>query len=76
MEIKTINRVYDDNGKECKEGDIVLLQTNKMDEITQATIDSIMTSMVTFILDDRILGYVPLKVRAKDVKSITLYQAK
>ena len=76
MEIRTINRVYDDNGKECCEGDTVLIQTKTMDEITQATIDKIMTSIVTLIIDDKTMGYMPIRVRTQDVKSITLYQKK
>lgn len=76
MEIKTINRIYDDNGVECCEGDTVLIQTQTMDDIAQASIDQIMTNMAVFIIDDRALGYIPLKVRKQDVKYITLYARK
>ena len=76
MEIKTLHRIYDDNGKECCPGDIVLLQTKDMDDVMQATIDTIMTNMAVFILDDRAIGYVPIKARVKDIRSITLYSKK
>ena len=40
----------------------------------QATIENIMTNMATFIVDDRAIGYIPIKVRTSEVKEITLYQ--
>lgn len=76
MKIITVTRILDDNGKECRAGDQVLLQTKEMDEMVQATIDNIMTNMASFIVDDRSIGYVPIKVRASDIVSLTLYQKK
>lgn len=76
MKIITVTRILDDNGKECQAGDQVLLQTKEMDDIVQATIDNIMTNMASFIIDDRSIGYVPIKVRASDIMSLTLYQKK
>ena len=76
MKIKTIHRIYDDNGKECAVGDTVLLRTADMDEIIPATIENIMTSMATFIIDDRVLGYMPIKARASDIMELTLHQKK
>lgn len=74
MEIKTLHRIYDDRGVECCIGDIVLLQTKEMDDPMLATIENIMTNVATFLLDDRSVGYVPIKARPADVVSITLYQ--
>lgn len=74
MEIKTVHRIYDDKGQECCVGDTVLLRTQNMDELMQATIENIMTNMATFIVDDRAIGYIPIKVRTSEVKEITLYQ--
>ncbi len=76
MKIKTIHRIYDDNGKECSIGDTVLLRTSDMDEVIPATIENIMTSMATFIIDDRVLGYMPIKARASDIQELTLHQKK
>ena len=73
MEIKTLHRIYDDNGVECKIGDTVLIQTKNMDEVVLATVDKVMTNMATFIVDDRVIGYVPIKVRVSDVISIVRY---
>lgn len=73
MKIITVSRIIDDNGNECKVGDQVLLRTREMDDIVQAKIDTIMTSMATFIIDDRALGYMPIKTRASDIISLTKY---
>lgn len=76
MKIVNMNVIYDDNAMQCFEGDKVLLQTAEMDDIVPATIEKIMTNMVSFIIDDQIIGYIPKKVRVKDIISITLYQKK
>jgi hypothetical protein len=76
MKIKTIHRIYDDNGKECSIGDTVLLQTSDMEEVIPATIENIMTNMATFIIDDRVLGYMPIKARVSDIVTLTLHQKK
>lgn len=73
MQIITVSRILDDNEQECKPGDTVLLQTKDMDEMVQATIHSIMTNMATFIVDDKLMGYYPIKTRACDIISLTKY---
>lgn len=75
MKIITVNRIIDDNGKECKPGDQVFLKTTEMDEIVQATIDTIMTTMAVFTIDDSLMGYKPIRVRIKDIVSISLYHS-
>lgn len=76
MQIKTVHRIYDDNGEECKRGDVVLIRTKDMDEPCQATIDTIMTNLASFILDDPIYGVKPMKTRVTDVMSCTLNKRK
>lgn len=76
MEIKTITRIYDDRGNECDIGDTVLLQTKDMDDVAPATIQNIMTHMAVFLVDDKTLGFKPVKARIQDIESITLYKKK
>ena len=76
MKIKTIHRIYDDNGKECAVGATVLLRTAETEDLIPATIENIMTNMATFIIDDRVLGYMPIKARASDILELTLHQKK
>lgn len=77
MQIKTIQRIYDDNGVEVAEGDSVLVQTaDTTGQVVQATVASIMTSIVEFHIDDRALGFIKVKARPKDVISIELYAKK
>jgi len=77
MQIKTIQRIYDDNGVEVAEGDSVLVQTNDTEgQVVQATVASIMTSVVEFHVDDRALGFIKIKARPKDIVSIELYAKK
>lgn len=72
--IETIHIIRDDNNAECRVGDTVLLQTKNTNDVVQATIKDIMTNLVVFIIDDQIRGYVPIRTRASDITSITLYQ--
>lgn len=77
MQIKTIQRIYDDNGAEVAEGDSVLVQTNDTEgQVVQATVASIMTSIVELHVDDRALGFIKIKARPKDIVSIELYAKK
>ena len=73
MKIETVHRIYDDSGKECKVGDMVLLQTKDMDDMVQAQIEDIKTTMATFLVDDRAIGWMPIKVRCEDVVYISKY---
>ena len=74
MKIKTVQRIYDDNDEECRIGDMVLLKTKDMDDLVQATIENIMTNVAVFIIDDKALGYVPMKLRVNDIVSLTLHR--
>lgn len=76
MKIKLVNRVYDDDGNECKEGDLVLIQGNDLPEIVVATINKIESRNATFVIDDSVYGYMPKKYRVEDVISIKKYGAK
>lgn len=77
MQIKTIQRIYDDNGIEVAEGDSVLVQTNDTEgQVVQATVAAIMTSIVELHVDDRALGFIKIKARPKDIVSIELYAKK
>lgn len=75
MQIKTIQIILDDNGREVRSGDTVLVQTKQMEDPVQATVGEIMTTMVTFLIDDRSLGYGRLKVRAQDVQELTFIRS-
>lgn len=77
MTIKTLQRIYDDFGNEVAEGDTVLVQTTQTnDQVVQATVHSIMTSVAEFHVDDRALGFIRILTRPKDVVSIELYAKK
>lgn len=72
MKIQTVQRIVDDNGDYCYAGDLVFIKTTDMEDIVQAKIDNIMTTMVIFTIDDRIAGYIPKRARATDIETITL----
>lgn len=77
MKIRTIQRLYDDFGQECAIGDTVLLQTKETDEqLVQATLTAVMTSIAEFVVDDRALGYVKIKARPQDIMHVFLHTRK
>lgn len=74
MEIKLINRIIDDNGKECKEGTAILLQTKNMNDMSVAIIQQISTLYFTVIFDDKTIGYDMKKIRKEDVTRCQFYK--
>ena len=74
MQIKILQVIIDDNGTECRVGDTVLLKTKSMDEPAPAIIDKIMTNVSVYIIDDRVMGYRPIRVRKNDVDTLTLHK--
>ena len=74
VKCRLVNRLYDDNNYECKEGDIVLIQSKEIQDPTPATIMNIQVNVVTFLFDDPIIGYKPITIRTKDVIMCQHYQ--
>lgn len=76
MQIKVVNRIYDDDGIECKEGDNVLIRTHDMDNITLARIQTIMTNSAIFFFDDKVIGIRPITLRTEHIAELRKYTGK
>lgn len=72
MKVELVTRAYDDDGKECKEGDVVLIQTKEIEEPARGRIQKIHTRAIVFVFDDPIIGYTPQKIRLEDIVSAEL----
>lgn len=46
MYIKMVTRLYDDEDKECKTGDSIIIQTRTMNDIAVGVIKNIKTNMI------------------------------
>lgn len=66
MYCKLVNRLYDDDKIECKEGDMLLVQTDKIPDMTVATIQKIQVNVVTLLFDDPTIGYRPINIRVNE----------
>lgn len=73
MKIQIVNRIIDDNGVECKEGEDVLIKTNTMESLTLARIHKIMPNLATFFFDDRKMGFRPISYRPEDIIELRKY---
>lgn len=71
MKLRLTTRLYDDSGKECKEGDEIMIQAKDMDLPGQAIIQEIKTSYFTIMFNDRIIGYQQRTLRPQDVMVCT-----
>lgn len=74
MKLITVNRIIDDNGDELKVGDTVLLKTKDMYSPVSAIIDTIMTTLATFIIDDPYTGVDTITVIPANVDSIIRHE--
>lgn len=74
MELKMVIRAYDDMGKECSEGDKVLIQTrsmkNSMQEPAAATIIRIDVHILTVRFDDPLIARGEIMLKPSDIESI------
>lgn len=70
MEIRLLPRIIGDDGKEIKDGDLVIAQTFDMDEPSLAVVNNIATTMVTLTFADIIQGNQPKMYRKNDIKYI------
>lgn len=74
MYIKMVTRLYDDEEKECKIGDSVIIQTKTMNDIAVGVIKNIQTNLITLEFDDPLIGYQPINVRKSDIIKCILYK--
>lgn len=74
MHCKLVNRLYDDDNTECKEGDMLLIQTDDIPDVTLATIQKIQVNVVTLLFDDAIIGYQPINIRVKNFITCKKYK--
>lgn len=75
MHANIVIRAYDDNKKECKEGDMLLIQTKDIPEPTLCKIKTIHTKILICTFDDPIIGYGPKKIRYEDIISATYHKS-
>lgn len=74
MYIKMVTRLYDDEDKECKTGDSIIIQTRTMNDIAVGVIKNIKTNMIIVEFDDPLIGYQPVTIRTIDIIKCILYK--
>lgn len=74
MYCRLVNRLYDDDKTECKEGDLLLVQTKHIPDPTIATIQQIQVNLVTLLFDDPTIGYRPINIRINDFVTCKKYK--
>jgi hypothetical protein len=70
MEIKLLPRIIGDDGKEIRDGDLVIAQTKDMDEPSLAVVNKIDTTILTMTFTDILYGNTPKLYRKSDIKTM------
>lgn len=73
MRIQMTPIVIDDDGKECRIGNTILIRTKKIKELSPGKITNIATTFITLVFDDPYIGYQPVTVRIHEIIECKLY---